>query len=138
MTDNEKRAHDLAIAVCTDVCHLKRQSQVDAGKTHVTIDYFEEYINAYESALEAFNEKISIWQIGFLLIKHVNEIGFFDVRTILEAFFLFFFLLMMSSLSYKKLSCAFSVSMRSFKYIGNSYSFMIFIATSHWFLLIAL
>lgn len=57
MTDNEKRAHDLAIAVCTDVCHLKRQSQVDAGKTHVTIDYFEEYINAYESALEAFNEK---------------------------------------------------------------------------------
>lgn len=57
MTDNEKRAHDLAIVICTDVCHLKRQSQVDAGKTHVTVDYFEEYINAYESALEAFNEK---------------------------------------------------------------------------------
>lgn len=57
MTDNEKRAHDLAIAVCADVCHLKRQSQVDAGKTHVTVDYFEEYINAYESALEAFNGK---------------------------------------------------------------------------------
>ena len=57
MTDNEKRAHDLAIVICTDVCHLKRQSQVDAGKTHVTVDYFEEYINVYESALEAFNEK---------------------------------------------------------------------------------
>ena len=42
MTDNEKRAHDLAIAVCTDACHLKRQSQVDAGKAHVTVDYFEE------------------------------------------------------------------------------------------------
>lgn len=57
MTDNEKRAHDLAIAVCIDTCHLKRQSQIDTGKTHVTVDYFEEYTNAYESALEAFNEK---------------------------------------------------------------------------------
>lgn len=92
MTDNEKRAHDLAIAVCTDVCHLKRQSQVDAGKTHVAVDYFEEYINAYESALEAFNENIHLAN-RFLLIKHVKEIGFFDVRTILEAFFFFFFLL---------------------------------------------
>lgn len=57
MTDNEKRAHDLAIAVCIDTCRLKRQSQVDAGKVHVTVDYFEEYANIYDSALEAFNEK---------------------------------------------------------------------------------
>ena len=56
MTDNEKRAHDLAVAVCIDACHLKRQAQIDSGKVHVTVDYFEEYMNAYESALEAFNE----------------------------------------------------------------------------------
>lgn len=57
MTDNEKRAHDLAVAICIDMCHLKRQSQIDAGKTHVAIDYFKEYINAYEAALDTFNEK---------------------------------------------------------------------------------
>ena len=57
MTDNEKRAHDLAVAVCIDACHLKRQAQIDSGKVHVTVDYFEEYMNAYESTLEAINEK---------------------------------------------------------------------------------
>ncbi len=57
MTDNEKRAHDLAIAVAVDVCHVKANSQINNGQDDVSIDYFSEYINAYESALEAFNRK---------------------------------------------------------------------------------
>jgi hypothetical protein len=40
MTDNEKRAHDLAIAVCTDVCHLKRQSQVDVRTILEAFSFF--------------------------------------------------------------------------------------------------
>lgn len=60
MTDNEKRAHDLAVSVCIDVCHLKRQAQIDSGKVHVTVDYFEEYTNAYESALEASMKNIHL------------------------------------------------------------------------------
>ena len=57
MSDNEKRAHDLAIAVCMEVCKMKRDAQIAAGKTEIKTDYFEEYMNAYEMSLEAFNEK---------------------------------------------------------------------------------
>lgn len=57
MSDNEKRAHDLAVAICLDVCNMKRQHQISAGKTEITVDYFSEYMNAYDLAIEAFNEK---------------------------------------------------------------------------------
>ena len=56
MTDNEKRAHDLAVAVCLDIVHAKAKSQIAKGKEVVPVDYFSEYMNAYEIALEAFNE----------------------------------------------------------------------------------
>lgn len=57
MTDNEKRAHDLAVAICIDSCHIKAKAQINSGSENVTVDYFSEYINAYDIALEAFNEK---------------------------------------------------------------------------------
>lgn len=57
MTDNEKRAHDLAVAMCIDLCHLKYNAQISAGKTNIELDYFEEYIKAYEVTLDALNEK---------------------------------------------------------------------------------
>lgn len=64
MTDNEKRAHDLAIAICVDVCHLKINNQiakikpdVNAENTEMAVkmDYFAEYMNVYNSTLESFN-----------------------------------------------------------------------------------
>lgn len=55
MTDNEKRAHDLAVAICIDAVHVKVNSQIAKGKEVVPVDYFSEYMNAYEIALEAFN-----------------------------------------------------------------------------------
>ncbi len=57
MTDNEKRAHDLAVAICIDVCQMKRSLQLAKGETTISTSYFEEYINAYEGALEGLNEK---------------------------------------------------------------------------------
>lgn len=57
MTDNEKRAHDLAIAICIDVCHIKANTQISSGNPEVSVDYFAEYMNAYEMALESFNER---------------------------------------------------------------------------------
>lgn len=57
MTDNEKRAHDLAVAVCIDVCHVKVNAQVSSGNPEVSVDYFAEYINAYELLIESFNER---------------------------------------------------------------------------------
>ena len=38
MTDNEKRAHDLAVAMCIDLCHLKYNAQISAGKTNIELD----------------------------------------------------------------------------------------------------
>lgn len=66
MTDNEKRAHDLAVAICVDTCHIKVNSQIANAKTDtsaenteviVKMDYFTEYMNAYDLALEAFNKR---------------------------------------------------------------------------------
>ena len=57
MTDNEKRAHDLAIIVCADICRLKIQSQISNKENEVIVDYFQEYLNAYNSILESFNNK---------------------------------------------------------------------------------
>lgn len=57
MTDNEKRAHDLAIAMCIDICHLKYNAQISSKETHIELDYFKEYAKAYDAVLDAFNEK---------------------------------------------------------------------------------
>lgn len=57
MTDNEKRAHDLAVALCIETYHLKAKSKIAAGETNVSVDIFAEYLKAYELGLKAFNEK---------------------------------------------------------------------------------
>lgn len=66
MTDNEKRAHDLAVAICVDVCHVKANSQIanikpdeNAENMEITVkmDYFAEYMNAYNIAIESFNRE---------------------------------------------------------------------------------
>lgn len=55
MSDNEKRAHDLAVAVAIDLCHYKMEAPCNDSEVHV--DYFAEYMNAYNICLESFNEK---------------------------------------------------------------------------------
>ncbi len=57
MTDNEKRAHDLAIAIAIDTCHIRANSQISSGNSEVTVDYFSEYMDAYQNVLEIFNEQ---------------------------------------------------------------------------------
>lgn len=59
MTDNEKRAHDLAIAVCSDICRLKINTQIANGEGDVAVDYFHEYMNAYNAAIESFNREFA-------------------------------------------------------------------------------
>lgn len=59
MNDNEKRAHDLAVAIAIDVCHMKAKEQISQGKKIVDIDYFSEYIKAYETGINAFDKKFS-------------------------------------------------------------------------------
>ena len=48
MTDNEKRAHDLAVAASIDICRTEKE---------IPVDYFTAYMGVYENALEIFNEK---------------------------------------------------------------------------------
>lgn len=56
MTDNEKRAHDLAIAISVPKC-MEEEKESRMNKKDITVDYFSAYINTYESALEALNKK---------------------------------------------------------------------------------
>lgn len=57
MTDNEKRSHDLAVALCVEFFKVRISEQVAQGKTDVSYDYFHEYMNVYNKSLTAFNEK---------------------------------------------------------------------------------
>lgn len=43
MTNNEKRAHDLAIAVSVPKC-LKKEEYLQANKKDGTVDYLSEYM----------------------------------------------------------------------------------------------
>lgn len=56
MTDNEKRAHDLAIAISVPKC-IKMEEFLQANKKDGTVDYLSEYIKTYEEALEALNKR---------------------------------------------------------------------------------
>ena len=56
MTDNEKRAHDLAIAISVPKC-IKKEEFLQANKKDGTVDYLSEYIKTYEDALEALNKR---------------------------------------------------------------------------------
>lgn len=57
MTDNEKRAHDLAIAVCSDICRMKTNTQIANVEGDIGVDYFREYMNAYNVAIKSFNRE---------------------------------------------------------------------------------
>lgn len=57
MTDNEKRAHDLAVAASIDICRTEKEIQVAKGTKEIPVDYFTAYMGVYENALEIFNEK---------------------------------------------------------------------------------
>jgi len=57
MTDNEKRAHDLAVAASVDICKSQREIQILNGKNEISVDYFKAYMGVYENAVELFNEK---------------------------------------------------------------------------------
>lgn len=57
MTDNEKRAHDLAIAMIPEIGKLKTESAIASGEKSIHIDYFEEYMSAYELSLAAFRKR---------------------------------------------------------------------------------
>lgn len=57
MTDNEKRAHDLALLVMSKSIDLEQIARQAAGKGSQTvkIDFYAEYKKAYDAALPAFN-----------------------------------------------------------------------------------
>lgn len=57
MTDNEKRAHDLAVAASIDICRVQREIQMLNEKKEISSDYFKAYMPVYENAVELFNEK---------------------------------------------------------------------------------
>lgn len=55
MTDNEKRAHDLALVMLPKVFENISLDAYDSGETNVTIDAYKEYLKVYEKNLQAFN-----------------------------------------------------------------------------------
>lgn len=55
MTDNEKRAHDLSIALLTDA--IKFESTKSIGTDSDDVDAFEIYMNNYKNALDLFNRE---------------------------------------------------------------------------------
>lgn len=57
MTDNEKRAHDFALALLTN--RKSESSQVSgAYRAPTTSAMLEEYLKNYQQALEFFNQKL--------------------------------------------------------------------------------
>lgn len=57
MTDNERKAHDLAVAISVDICRDNRETQRRNGKKEFAVNYFEEYLNTYKDALELLNSE---------------------------------------------------------------------------------
>lgn len=62
MTDNERRAHDLAIAVAVEIGRLKANAQTLNGEK-IDINYLSEYISAYKLALDAFEKEFPTEQV---------------------------------------------------------------------------
>lgn len=54
MTDNEKRAHDLAVASCLAIFDIKKEESISHGK-NFEFDIYKEYINGYNKMLESLN-----------------------------------------------------------------------------------
>ena len=57
MTDNERKAHDLAVAISVDICRDNRETRRHNGKKEFAVNYFEEYLNTYKDALELLNSE---------------------------------------------------------------------------------
>jgi hypothetical protein len=55
MTDNEKRAHDLAAAMVLSMINLRMKEIAQSGETNIIIDIYHEYMKIYNSSLESFN-----------------------------------------------------------------------------------
>lgn len=59
MTDNEKRAHDLAIAALPDLMHNSQYqpySRIENGSQVKHFRHFEAYFDAYSKFLEIMNK----------------------------------------------------------------------------------
>lgn len=56
MTDNEKRAHDLAVAFSVEFFRMKSNNPNLYGMENTGVDIYKEYINIYDNALESFNK----------------------------------------------------------------------------------
>ena len=54
MTDNEKRAHDLAVAMVPILFDLQK-NKVDIQNNEIRIDCYSDYKKLYETSLESFN-----------------------------------------------------------------------------------
>lgn len=57
MSENEKRAHDLAVAASIDICKTDKEIQLANGAKEISVDYFKAYMGVYETAVGLFNEK---------------------------------------------------------------------------------
>ena len=55
MTDNERRAHDLAVAVAVDLARVQREKASITGAREIGYDYYAAYIAAYREALANLN-----------------------------------------------------------------------------------
>lgn len=57
MTDNEKRAHDLAIFALSKTIDFEQlaKNAAQCGETEISVDFYAEYIKAYNAVLPAFN-----------------------------------------------------------------------------------
>lgn len=57
MTDNEKRAHDLAIATVPIVYEAAKSNTIANGAAESHIDLYGEYIRLYQKLLGLFNSE---------------------------------------------------------------------------------
>lgn len=55
MTDNEKRAHDFAVALVPLMTDFRVRGSAQKGESDVYLDPYHEYRNVYDSVLESFN-----------------------------------------------------------------------------------
>lgn len=58
MTDNEKRAHDLAIALLPKTIDSKAEKIAASGNIE-SIDAFDCYMELYKNSLKSFNREFS-------------------------------------------------------------------------------
>lgn len=55
MTDNEKRAHDLAIYALSKIGPTEEQIKAAESGAIISIDYYKEYKSLYSHLLSSFN-----------------------------------------------------------------------------------